>query len=109
MRPARIEADHAGADAEEHRLDEQPAGFGVDVGRPERRLLFAEDPVIRLKAREKTAISSGSFACPPAPSRSPAATRPAACTSRATGAAMLVAAAMPNQTAPTSTSSTVSR
>ena len=65
--------------------------------------------VIRLKARDNTAISSGSDHGSTRTERSPAATRPAACTSRATGAAMLPAADIASETAASSTQSTVSR
>jgi hypothetical protein len=61
-----------------------------------------------LKARDRTAISSGSLSASTRADRSPPATRSAACTSRAIGPEMALAAAMPSQTAPTSTSSAVS-
>ena len=63
---------------------------------------------MRLKARDRTAISSGSRAVSTRALRSPPATRSAAWTSRDTGAAMPVATVTPTQIAPTSTSRPVS-
>ena len=86
------------------------AGLGLVAGGPQRRLLglqvaghavegVGQDrDLVRARRRSSTRAV-----------RSPPATWSAACTSRPTGAEIALAAAMPSQTAPTSTSRAVSR
>ena len=64
---------------------------------------------MRLKASDRVAISAGAPALSTRAVKSPPAIWPAAFTSRPMGAEMLLAADIPSQTAPTSTSSAVSR
>ena len=107
MRPPASRPIDAGADARQHGLDELPPRLGVVAGVRSAACCACRSPVMLLKASDRTGFPRGRLAVDPRVKV--AARHPAGRVHQPRdGPAIELAAAIPTQTAPTSTSSAVS-